>query len=375
MGLIWLLMVLLLGWAGLPWFVALGLALLLFALVSGMDSLLIMLEFSALRGMDQLLAIPLLWSAARLLAPPALGDAAMDGTGAQWLRGNSGLWLLRPNKVSTPACNPGWSLLPGVAILVVWLMIGSLSPARLPTLQEIFLAGLIPAILVWMLFALPGLVRSAAAPSSPAPPDSVWHSGHWLAMLAALLLLAGLYLGRWSLLEAASALVTWVCVLQLAAGRLRCSQIRALALAAIRDFGQLALLLGLSLAWVVLVFDNGLDRNWLQPIADLSPVGSGLLLTGIWLSLVWLLAAWKLTPLVALLIGAPWLLPAALQLGMPMNVLILVTLVSLQTGYRLRVQPALSAGRLGSELVCLMLAVTLLIGCPGLTSWLPHLLA
>lgn len=170
-------------------------------------------------------------------------------------------------------------------------------------------------------------------------------------------------------------LLVLIAALQLGGGQLTFSALWVRILTAIRDFGQLALLLGLGLAWIVLVFDNGLDRNWLQPLATLLPAGLGLLLPGIWLSLVWLLAAWKLQPLVALIIGAPWLLPSALQLGMPSAVVILLTVVSLQVGHRLKIQARLSARQLGGELMRLLLVVLALLSVPALAGWLPGLFA
>lgn len=375
MGLMWLLVVLLLAWAGLPWFASLGLSLLLFAALSGMDSLLIMLEFSGLRGMEQLLAIPLLWCAARLLTWSGAGGAAPAPV-LRALDSAAGMWLLGRGAVPEARCsgNPAWSLLPGVSVLAVWLLTSSISPARAPSLAELFLAGLIPFVLVWCLFATAQRTTTATA-AAAAPSVSSWTSSHWTAALAVLPLLGGLYLGRWSLLEAAAVLVKLLAVLQLSSGRIAFSQLRALILAASRDFGQLALLLGLGLAWAVLVFDQGLDRYWIQPLGDLVPVGDGLLVPGLWLSLVWLLAAWKLTPMVALVLGAPWLLPGALQLGMPATIVILLTVLSLHTGHRLSLQPALSAHRLGGELLRLLIAVALLLSVSGLTSGLPRLVA
>ncbi|MGY6554636.1 MAG: hypothetical protein ACXIUM_08955 [Wenzhouxiangella sp.] len=375
MSLIWLLLVLFLGWLGLPWFAALGLSLLLFAALSGMDSLLIMLEFSALRGMEQLLAIPLLWCAARLL----LYSGAADAAHAPVLKGleeASGRWLLGPASEPAARCdgNPAWTLLPGVSMLTVWLLISSLSPARTPGLPELFLAGLMPFVVVWCLFA--GVARTPTAGAlSTASFLANRNPSHWAAALATLPLLGGLYLGRWNLLEAAAVLLALIAVMQVGGGRITFSQLRLHALAASRDFGQLALLLGLGLAWIVLVFDNGLDRTWLEPLGRLVPMGDGLLLPGLWLSLVWLLAAWKLKPMPALVLGAPWLLPGALQLGIPSTSVILLTVLSLHSGQRLSLHPALSARRLGSELLRLQLAVALLLGVPGLTSWLPPLFA
>lgn len=371
MGMIWLLLVLFLGWVGLPWFAALGLVLLLFAAVSGMDSLLVMLEFSTLRGMEQLLAIPLLLAAARLLMPASERPAPEHSVPSAF-ESASGLWLLQQGGDRERGGNPAWSLMPGVSLLAVWLLISALSPARAPALQTLFLAGLLPVILTWCLFAVPRRAVTDSA-QAPATGTSGVNAIQWTASVAALLLLGGLYFGRWSLMDASALLVVLIGTLQLGCGQLTIRALWLRILTAIRDFGQLALLLGLGLAWIVLVFDNGLDRNWLQPLATLLPAGLGLLLPGIWLSLVWLLAAWKLQPLVALIIGAPWLLPSALQLDMPSAVVILLTVISLQVGHRLKIQARLSARQLGGELMRLLLVVLALLSVPGLAGWLPGL--
>lgn len=369
MALGWLLLVLALGLAGLPWFAALGAVVLLFAALGGVDSLLVMLEFSRVRELEALLAIPLLGWAARMLAAPAAGEQA-EPISSPLLHDWSGRWMSGPAEPVVLSRLPLAALLPGVPLLLLWLLLGSLSPARTPGLQELFLAALLPCILLLPVLALaqrkqPGdPVQAATAPGFRFLRRIAWPAG--------LILLAGLYLGLWAMLEAA---VAWGLLIALSAVLSRTmalEQVWMALLTSLKDFGSWVLLLGLGLAWAALVFDSGLNRQWLEPLSQLLPgQGWALLLPGLWLSVLWTLAAWKLGPLPALVIGAPWVFGAALQAGISAPVLLLLSLCSLHLGRQLATASApdvreqlLRFGLLAALLVALLL-------WPALTSWLP----
>lgn len=370
MALLWLLLLLALGLARLPWFAALGAVLLLFAAHVGMDSLLIALEFGRLREFEPILAIPLLWWTARVLTAEPV-DLAQTSSRRAAMQDWSGLWLLGQAKSRSSRSLAAMSLLPGVPLLMVWLAMSSVSPARTPDLQELFLASLIPFALLFLLTAVfvPGAITR---PADPGPETRGSKTASRILLLVSLVLLAGLYMGRWDLLEAAVAGALLLAGVQLQQRCLAPQQLWPMMLASLRDFGHFALLFGLGLAWIVLAFDSGLNRHWLEPLANLfSGTAWSLLAPGLWLSALWTLAAWKLKPLPALVIGAPWLLTAGLQVGIPAPTLALICVLSLHAGQRLSTGTASGLRPALVSIGLLAATVSILLTAPMLTGWLP----
>lgn len=369
---LWLVLVLVPGLLGLHWFAALGLALLILVWHSGVHSLLILLEFSRIRELEPLLAIPLIWWSAGLLqgkAATAQSPQSTDGrqtAAADW----SGLWLLGSTDAAAKHRVFGLSLLPGVAMLSVWASLSVVSPTRAPDLNTLFLAALLPLLLYLLLSTL---VQHSGFSLSL----SRWSKRRLALLAAATLLLGGLYLNRWTLLDAAAMWAVLVVVLQTQGRLVSPRQAAEMLIDSLKRFGQFALLFGLGLAWAMLLFDSGLNRHWLEPLA--LALGGGLitgLIAGLGLSALWTAAAWKLGPLPALVILAPWLLSPALHLGIPASVLAVLVVLSLQAGHRLSIPPGKDERQTAPvlELGITALLISLLLMLPALTTW-PALLA
>lgn len=359
---IWLLTAIGLRWAGVPWFAVLVLAVLAFSLAAAMDPLLIMLEFSRLREFKELLALPILLYCALLLGHAQAPAAGLGTCAGDWLLPESGEGR---GAASAGTALPGLLFAPSVGLVLVWMIMQALSPNRTPELQQVFLAGLLPALLASLLIPATALWRD---------PETRRRAFRFrLEWLLIPVLLAGLYLGRWGLLEAA-ALAAVLLTARALMGRTRqAAEIRYLLLESLRDFGMLALLLGLGLAWAAAVFDAGLSRGWLAGLLPVAPGSyAGNLMTGLWLSVAWAAGAWLLRPLPALIIGAPFLIPAALIAGLAPEQLALVSVLSLYAGHALG-QEAPELHWLNVAAPMLLAALLLLI--PGFSLWLPGLLA
>lgn len=363
----WLLLVLGLRLAGLPWFAALGAAILAFLFVVGLDPLVLALDFGRLRDLEVLLALPLLLICAGLLAPEVHRPGSPPPCLAASVRVCAGSWLVGQGAPGTvPAAPlPGLLLAPSAALVLIWLIMEALSPARTPDLQTFFLAGLAPGLLAMPAAALWSRWREAVR-ARPADERGFASRLDWLLIL---ILVAGVYLGRWGVLEAAAFTALALGLRRLLSGLLRPAQLKKLIVDSLRDFGRLALLVGLGLAWTAVVFDSGMDRHWM---ATSSPVlvGTylGSVLVGSWVSVAWIAGAWMLKPLPALVVGAPFLIPAALAVGLAPEQLALVSVLSLYTGHRLGQdlhRPALS------EVYALVLAIALILLVPPLSLWLP----
>ena len=372
---IWLLGVIGLRWAGLHWFAALALVMLAFSLFMSMDPLLLALEFARLRQFGELLALPLIFYSGHLLLQTQAerpGSAANAGwTSAIDL--GSGLWLVQPSSQGrAPVLNhsglPALLVAPSALMLLLWLVMNFVSPGRTPALEQVFLAGLVPGALLWVWLravAIRSGRQHALAHGTlhmrarPAVVDVL----SWLVVTIALV---GFYLGRWALPEAAALSALALSVGALITGRATPARLTELVLAGLRDFGQVALLLGLGLAWAAVVFDGGLDRGWLARSLPLAPgTYPAALIVGLWLGAAWAVLAWLLKPLPALVVGAPFLIPAALIAGLPPATLATLSALALYFGYQIGQAERGS----GLSAVALTLAATVLV--PALTVWLP----
>lgn len=372
---IWLLGVIGLRWAGLHWFAALALVMLAFSLFMSIDPLFLILEFARLRQFGELLALPLIFFSGHLLLEihAARPDASAKAGWTSAIRLGSGSWLLQPSgqgrvPVFGQSGVSALLLAPSALMLLLWLVMNFVSPGRTPALQQVFLAGLIPGALLW-LWARAVAFRSgrhAPLPQGGMPFQPRLSKVELLAWWVVAIALGGFYLGRWGLAEAAALSALALSGAALISGRLVSAQLPGLVLAGLRDFGQVALLLGLGLAWAAVVFDGGLDRSWLArglPLAA-GTYGAGLIV-GLWLSAAWVVLAWLLKPLPALVVGAPFLIPAALIAGLPPGVLATLSVLALYVGYQLG-QAVREPGISGALPV---LAAIVLI--PALSTWLP----
>lgn len=362
---IWLLVILALRWLGFPWFAALACAILSALFWSGLDSLVLMLEFARLAEFEALLALPFLFLCARLLASQANAAGARRTASAPrgLLRVASGEWLTSPDQTRPiePAPSvplPALLLAPSGGLLLVAIVMEAVDPARTPDFRALLLAGLLPGML-----AIPFALRwSGRQNQTPMQSRSI----RWRLLVAAGLL-GGLYLGRWGIVEAGALAAFALTAEGLLFGRLSRAQLTRHIAGSLRDFGMLALLFGLALAWAAVVFDGGLERNWLAAI------GSGLsasyfrdLLLGGWVLSLWTLAAWLMRPMPALVIAAPFIVPAALGAGLAAEPLALLSLLALYAG-----------NRLGRRQICrteglsLLLAAAVIVLWPELVQWLP----
>jgi len=371
----WLLLVLGLRWAGLPWFAALGFAILAFLFFVGLDPLVLALDFSRLRDYEELLALPFLWVCAGLLVTQAQRPGSPSPPMAASIKICAGDWLVErgaEGKLAAVTAVPVAALLiaPSATLVLVCLIMQALSSTRTPDLQLMLLAGLAPALLAVPVAVLWSRSRDPVRERQGRPADKRGFVLRldWLLIAG---LLAGLYLGRWGILEAAAFASLALAIQRLRSGVLRPVHIQKLVLDSLRDFGWLALLMGLGLAWMAVVFDSGMDRHWMARVnPGWSGTYLGIVLAGAWLSAAWIAGAWLLKPLPALIVGAPFIVPAALAVGMAPEQLALVSVLSLYTGYRLGQRVS---GPERSDLHALLLAIALILMIPALSLWLPGL--
>lgn len=365
---IWILLLVALGLAGLPWFAALGLTLLVYSAYAGLDPLLIMLEFSRLAEMQDLLAIPmLLWGLGLLqIQSIGAGRSVADAGHGQAAWAWSGKWLLQASRpgtvISAPSDIAALLFAASPPLILVWLVFGAVTPGHAPPLQHLLLAALVTACFV--------AIFTAVRWPGPGRRGILGDLRCWLIPFLLLVPLAGVYSGHWPLLDAAGAAVAMVLVYGLLHRTVSIKEAVALMLESLKVFGRLALVLGLGLSWFALAFDHGIDRQWLNGLTvHLQWPFLTAILAGIWLSAVWMLGAWLLRPLPALIVGAPWLFPVSAQSGLAGAAIVLVTLLSLYAGYQLRTEQGARVLPL-QRFIVLGVTILLILTAPVATQWL-----
>lgn len=395
---IWLILLFLLAVLGLPWFAALGLVVIGFHLSVGLDPAVAVMEFGRLRDYETLLALPLLLLCAQLLAGDAFkatrGGGERSGAERRWylgtwlatlpdqllqwpvatgrgLRGQAGPpdFAARPDPARSMAALSACLLAPSLILILVGLLFSMLIPARSPGLQAIFLAGLVPAMLL-QAAALSWTYRSGGAPRRPGTRAALTRPSFMIVATLLFVLVAGLYAGRWGVFEGSAGAALILLLRQLITERLASGRLIESVLAAAIPFGALALLLGLGLGWAAVVADSGLGREWTGMMERAASVHAAA--PAVLVSLLWLLAAAMFRPLPALILAAPLIFPAAVRSGLAAEQLAVITVLALHTGAGIAAlwragQPWRDAVVLVPHLAALVLAAA----WPGLSLWLP----
>ena len=392
-GFVWLLLALLCLLLGLPWFALIALLSLLVFHGSELDPALLVMEFSRLIEVPVLAAIPLLSLAAVLIragrlperwqawlnTPGGQGGAlrrAVDHVIHAGLMGFAGPLAQMAHSAQDPVTtDPPWLraaghlLAPAVSVVVLAALLSLLAPARAVSLQALFMALLLP----WLLLLILGYATTTAVGRGPlADPDRPLPPPWELPLL--LLLAVSIYLNWLSILEAAALAVLILMIGLILPGRgpgLR--DLPGLVVQAMRPVGIVLVLFGLALPWALALSDLSLVSALgagLTPLAAVSPAALGVLL-----ALVWLVAGYAVQPLLALIVLAPLIFPAALASGMPVLQLSVLSLLGLALGQ-------LWPGRQPAEVDpgmrrWLLAAAGLLVFAlyPGLSLWLPGMLA
>lgn len=384
----WPALLLLLAMLGLPWFAATGATLIGFHLWAELDPALVIMEFDRLRGSETLIALPLLLLCARLLPEaPCAGRRSVWRSALEWplssLRESPGLDLPGPRAAASAdhSRDPGaarWPssagaqlLAPSLLLVLVALVIEMLTPARAPGLQAVFLAAFVPAVLVQLLTA--GWKRWTGSVLRRSGAGTMARGGApAMVMKAALVvLIAGLYAGFWTLVEATAGAALVLILHHLVILRRSPRQLAERALDSAIPFGALGLLLGLGLGWAMLVGDAGLVRDWARFLNHLA--GIHVLVPALAVSAVWLLSAALLGPFPALILGAPIIVPASLGTGMAAEQLAVLTVLALHSGGAVASLGSVGQGARARwpGLTAQLLVIFLIAVWPSLSLWLP----
>lgn len=309
-----ILVLILLALVGLPLFAVLALISITLLRSIELEPILLLMEFQRLGELPELAAVPLLIFAGTLLAASRrpkdwLGTAALPAS------------LLAPSLVL---------ILYAVLAQHLILLVG-------PSPEDMFRAGLGPAMLWLILFGL--MSRRIAQGLDPAsvPGPGIGQrlrSFSWeLPVLGAILL--GLYIGWVEILDAAVLMASWLLIVTLWVRRgVTWRQLPALVSAAMLHSAAVLLLLGMSLALARILTGVGLAPNTLY----IAPAWLAQPLLFLLISLPGVVVGLLLRPVPAMLVLVPVLMPTVLLAGLEPAQLGIVLLLSLLLGQALRAE-------------------------------------
>ncbi len=390
----------LLALLGMPLFAVIAGGALAAAMDQQLDPTLVILEFLRVAEMELLLALPfftfagvvlgqsrtpgrLVELAERILSPvpgaPGLGlllagtfVAAMGGLTAGLVLAGTGAAIGAVGKPGPYGrLGPGYLLAPSAALILFAVLVREVAPAGRVTLDQVFLAGLIPAILAVGLFSFQAIRKQgegeARAAQGVLPGDGDWNPGRALWDLSLpLIVLGAVFSGFPGLVETAALAVVWVIVsVCLVRREVALSHLPALAGRAMIPCGAVLILLGLGLFTSNYLVDTGtpgIIHGWLDSWLN----GTGFLLIG---ALVLVLMGAVAGMMGGLILLAPLAVPLALAFEIHPLQFAIAFVLSLQIGAGIADPgPGKPARQSVSLVACLAVVLVLVVFFPGLTT-------
>ncbi|MDX1626694.1 MAG: TRAP transporter large permease subunit [Wenzhouxiangellaceae bacterium] len=416
---------LILALCGMPLFAVIALGALLAFRDAGLDPSVVAMEFQRIGEMPVLVALPLFTFAGVLLAesrtPQRLVDLSRSLFG--WLPGGlavlalvlfalmtaftgaSGITVVALGSLMLPALvrdgypqrfalgmvTTGSSLgvlfAPSLPLILYAVVAQQVTPGHTVRVEDLFLAGLLPGLLMVLLLAGWAMARKPApaadARREPAPsPGAALRAAAWEIPLP-FVVLGGIYSGWLLVVEAAVVTAAWVLVSVVLVRR----EVGLVGLlTVIREsmmlVGAILVILGVSLASTNIMIDTQVPQRLFETVEPwLGSKWTFLLLV----NLVLLAVGMMLDIFAALVIMAPLILPIALAFGIDPVHLGIVFLANLQIGYctpPVGINLFLAAHRFDTDiltvwratlpfLALLVIALLVITWWPALSLWLP----
>ncbi|MBY4675128.1 TRAP transporter large permease subunit [Marinobacterium sp. CAU 1594] len=229
----------------------------------------------------------------------------------------------------------GLLLVPSMPLILYGVVVQQLNLPIQLNLTDLFLAGLLPALLMVLLLSLWSLWKSRQHPQAIKPfslarlRDALWEARGELPL--PFLLLGGVYSGLISISEAAAVTALYVLIVELLVYReLPLRQIPAVLIKSSILVGEIILILALALALSGLLVDAEVPTRLFELIRDHVDSRFQFLLL---LNLLLLLLGAFLDIFSAIVIMVPLLLPVALAYGVDPIHLGIIFLANMQLGY------------------------------------------
>ncbi len=418
-----LILVALLAMLGMPLFAVIAVAALGGFHQAELDLALVAMEFQRIGELPVLVALPLFTFAGVLVAHSRTPQRLVDFSRALlgWLPGGlailglilfalmtaftgaSGITVVALGSLIMPALiQAGYSrrfalgmvtsgssmgvlFAPSLPLILYAVVAQQVAPGRGISVDDLFLAGILPGLLMLSLLAGYAMWTQRGLPPETTPRPPLRRSLKAIAWELPLpfVVLGGIYSGWLLVVEAAVVTAAWVLIsLVLIRRELSWSQLVKAIVEAMMLVGAILVILGMSLASTNVMIDAGVPQRlfeWISPHIDSRLVF--LLLVNV----VLLIAGMVLDIFAALVILAPLIIPVALAFGVDPVHLGIVFLANLQIGYctpPVGINLFLASHRFGEDilrvyratlpfLALLLIALLIITWWPALSLWLP----
>jgi len=408
--------------AGMPLFAVIGLGALIAFWQQDLNLTLVVMEFQRIGELPVLVALPLFTFAGVLLSHSQTPQRLVDLTRALfgWMPGGlailglmlfalmtaftgaSGITVVALGSLMLPALikagyeerfslglvTAGSSLgvlfAPSLPLILYAVVAQQVAPGASVRVEELFLAGLLPGLLMIALLAGYAMYAGVRLPESDQPTPKIGASlraAAWELPLP-LVVLGGIYSGYLLVIEAAVVTAAWVLVTLVAVRRdVQWSRLPAIVSESMVLVGAILVVLGVSMASTNIMIDTQVPQKL---FAAVEPWITSPWMFLVLINILLLIVGMMLDIFAALVIMAPLILPIALSFGVDPVHLGIVFLANLQIGYctpPVGINLFLASHRFERDILTvyratlpflgLLLAALLLITWwPGLSLWL-----
>jgi tripartite ATP-independent transporter DctM subunit len=388
-----------------------------------LDLTLVAMEFQRIADLPVLVALPLFTFAGVLVANSQTPNRLVDLTRATlgWLPGGlailgllmfalmtaftgaSGITVVALGSLMLPALisagyprrfalglvTTGSSLgvlfAPSLPLILYAVVAQQVAPGQGISVDDLFLAGIFPGLLMIALLAGYAMWTRRDLPSEQTEPPPLMKSLRSMAWELPLpfVVLGGIYGGWLLVVEAAVVTAAWVLVtLVLVRREIPWSRLFGITAEAMMLVGAILVILGMSMASTNVMIDAGVPQRLFETV---SPMIDSKLVFLLLVNVVLLVAGMVLDIFAALVILAPLIIPVALAFGVDPVHLGIVFLANLQIGYctpPVGINLFLASHRFGEDILkiyratlpflgLLLAALLIITWWPALSLWLP----
>ncbi len=413
----------LLALVGMPLFAVIALGAMAGFHQAELDLALVAMEFQRIGELPVLIALPLFTFAGVLVAHSATPARLVDLTRAAlgWLPGGlailgllmfalmtaftgaSGITVVALGSLMLPALlaagyqrrfalglvttgsSMGVLFAPSLPLILYAVVAQQVAPGQGIGVDDLFLAGVLPGILMLLVLAGYAMWVQRDLPPDPRPVPALGKSVRAIAWELPLpfVVLGGIYGGWLLVIEAAVVTAAWVLIsLLLIRREISLARLPAIITEAMMLVGAILIILGMSLASTNVMIDAQVPQRLFEAVA---PHIDSRLVFLLLVNVVLLIAGMLLDIFAALVILAPLIIPVALAFGVDPVHLGIIFLANLQIGYctpPVGINLFLASHRFGDDILkvyratlpflgLLLAALLIITWWPALSLWLP----
>ncbi|MBS3742902.1 MAG: TRAP transporter large permease subunit [Wenzhouxiangellaceae bacterium] len=415
-------LLLLLALLGMPLFAVIALGALIGYSEQSLNMTLVVMEFQRIGELPVLVALPLFTFAGVILSHSKTPERLVDLTRAMfgWMPGGlailglglfalmtaftgaSGITVVALGSLMLPALlkagyperfslglvtagsSMGVLFAPSLPLILYAVVAQQVAPGQGIRIEELFLAGILPGILMLLLMAGWAMRTGIHLPKveTPKPPIGLSLKAAAWELPLPFVVLGGIYGGYLLVIEAAVVTAAWVIVTLVAIRRdIEWRKLPAIIAEAMVLVGAILVVLGVSMASTNLMIDTQVPQRLFDAV---EPWISNKYMFLVMINILLLIVGMMLDIFAALVIMAPLIIPIALAFGVDPVHLGIIFLANLQIGYctpPVGINLFLASHRFGKDILViyrstlpflgwLLVALLIITWWPGLSLWL-----